>query len=122
MQLTEWEDIFHLDFKGLWPLLAGASRLREERQWEGHQPVRHYQCQIRALSPGLRFLCPIPALHGAHRQVSLATPGAVGGGGAAGRGPGRGPFQHCHVGPGGNGGGGTGGTIYTVAEIRGTTV
>ncbi len=29
MQLTEWEDIFRLDFKGLWPLFAEASRLRE---------------------------------------------------------------------------------------------
>jgi len=30
MLLIEWEEIFRLDFKGLWPLFAEASRLREE--------------------------------------------------------------------------------------------
>ncbi len=35
MQLSEWEEIFRLDFTGLWPLLAQASRLREERSGKG---------------------------------------------------------------------------------------
>ena len=35
MQLSEWEEIFRLDFTGLWPLLAQASRLREERNGKG---------------------------------------------------------------------------------------
>jgi biotin synthase len=35
MHLSEWEEIFRLDFTGLWPLLAQASRLREERCGKG---------------------------------------------------------------------------------------
>jgi biotin synthase len=35
MHLSEWEEIFRLDFTGLWPLLAQASRLREERGGKG---------------------------------------------------------------------------------------
>ncbi len=35
MQLSDWEEIFRLDFKGLWPWLTEASRLREERHGRG---------------------------------------------------------------------------------------
>ncbi|MBM4287586.1 MAG: biotin synthase BioB [Deltaproteobacteria bacterium] len=35
MHLSEWEDIFRLDFNGLWPLLAQAGRLREARIGHG---------------------------------------------------------------------------------------
>lgn len=35
MQLAEWEEIFRLDFTGLWPLLARASRIREEQRGTG---------------------------------------------------------------------------------------
>ncbi len=32
MHISEWEEIFRLDLTGLWPLLAQASRLREEHR------------------------------------------------------------------------------------------
>lgn len=35
MRLAEWEEIFNLDFSGLWPWLAEASRLREARWGRG---------------------------------------------------------------------------------------
>ena len=35
MQLSDWEEIFRLDFNGLWPWLTEASRLREERNGKG---------------------------------------------------------------------------------------
>jgi biotin synthase len=35
MQLAEWEEIFRLDFTGMWPLLARASRIREEQSGTG---------------------------------------------------------------------------------------
>ena len=35
MQLADWEEIFRLDFNGLWPWLTEAGRLREERNGQG---------------------------------------------------------------------------------------
>jgi biotin synthase len=35
MHLTEWEEIFRLDFTGLWPLMARASQLREASRGTG---------------------------------------------------------------------------------------
>jgi biotin synthase len=35
MQLSDWEEIFRLDFNGLWPWFTEASRLREEASGRG---------------------------------------------------------------------------------------
>jgi biotin synthase len=35
MDLSDWEEIFRLDFTGLWPYFTLASQLREEQSGKG---------------------------------------------------------------------------------------
>ena len=101
MQLSEWEEIFRLNFTGLWPWFTQASRLREERNGTGvslcvilnaKSGLCQQDCAFCAQSRRSRAAIQKYPLLPQKELVAAAQQAAAAGGGA---------FQHRHFRPGG---------------------
>ena len=121
MQLTEWKDIFRLDFKGLWPLFAEASRLREERRGQGislcviiNAKSGHCPQDCAFCAQSRRSTAPIDKYPLLPREQLVAAAQQAGAQGAA-------RFSIVTSGRGVMGAGEQEMILKTVAEIRGTT-